>query len=277
MKNLKQILTIAMALIISFSALANNVEVIKTNGQQTSLEIDKNDIRGKGIKTDNESMIYFEQINEVSTADFEIYEKLMNKTQKHYSQLKVEFTGDENLYSLRLEKLRKRRVGADVTRAAGGVMMILGVLSGDRGLTAAGLATNAAGRIARNVNDDKTSNNQTAMLNELDQRTKAAEDKNKEAELKEAYGNENIEGLKALLDKNYDRALALANVGETSEIEDHKISAVYLKAMIAVDQNNEEQAELEYIRMTELNDEMDDVSEAKDEIARLTIEMNKLR
>jgi len=277
MKNLKQILTIAMALIISFSALANNVEVIKTNGQQTSLEIDKNDIRGKGIKTDNESMIYFEHINELSTADFELYEKLMNKTQKHYGHVKLEFTGDENLYSLRLEKLRKRRVGADVTRAAGGVMMILGVLSGDRGLTAAGLATNAAGRIARNVNDDKTSNNQTAMLNELDQRTKATEDKNKEAELKKAYGDENIEGLKALLDKNYDRALALADVGETSEIEDHKISAVYLKAMIAVDQNNEDQAEVEYNRMTELNDEMGDVSEAKDEIARLTIEMNKLR
>ena len=92
-------------------------------------------------------------------------------------------------------------------------MTILGVLSGDRGLTAAGLATNAAGRIARDVNDDKTSSTQTAMLNELDQRTKATEQENEELKLKKAYGDENIEGLKALIDKNYDRALALANVG----------------------------------------------------------------
>ena len=115
------------------------------------------------------------------------------------------------------------------------------------------------------------------MLNDLDKRTKEAEAKNEEAELKKAYGDENIEGLKALINKNYDRALALANVGETSAVEDHKISAVYLKAMIAADQNNEEQEAIEYNRMVELNSEIDDANEAKNEIAGLMKEMVALR
>lgn len=277
MKNQKQILTVLMAILISFSALADNILVIQKSGQETTFDIAKSDIKNKGIKSGDDSLLNFEDIKELSTSDFDLYEKLINKTQKNYSHLKVEFTGDANVHSLRLEKLRKKRTGADVTRAAGGVMMILGVLSGDRGLTAAGLATNAAGRIARNVNDDKTSNTQTEMLKELDERTKVAEAKNEEDDMKKAFGNENVEGLKALIDKKYDRALALANVGETSEIEDHKISAVYLKAMIASDQNNDEQAEIEYKRMVEMDSEIETIKEAKDEIKGLSRKMESLR
>ena len=277
MKNQKQILTVLMAILISFSTLANDIIVVEKSGQKTSIDIASKDIRSKGIQSGEESILSFENIEQVSTSDFDLYEKLVSKTQKKYTHLKIEFTGDANEYSLRLEKLRKRRTRADVTRAAGGVMMILGVLSGDRGLTAAGLATNGAGRIARNINDDKTSNTQTAMLNELDERTKAAEAKNEEAELKKAYGDENIEGLKALINKNYDRALALANVGETSDSEDYKISAVYLKAMIAADQNNKEQEEIEYNRMAEVDSEINDANEAKNEIAGLMKEMVALR
>lgn len=277
MKNQKQILTVLMAILISFSALADNILVIQKSGQETTFDIAKSDIKNKGIKSGDDSLLNFEDIKELSTSDFDLYEKLINKTQKNYSHLKVEFTGDANVHSLRLEKLRKKRTGADVTRAAGGVMMILGVLSGDRGLTAAGLATNAAGRIARNVTDDKTSNTQTEMLKELDERTKVAEAKNEEDDMKKAFGNENVEGLKALIDKKYDRALALANVGETSEIEDHKISAVYLKAMIASDQNNDEQAEIEYKRMVEMDSEIENIKEAKDEIKGLSRKMESLR
>lgn len=277
MKNQKQILTVLIAILITFQAIADNVLVIEKSGQETTYDISKSDIKSKGINSGEESIVYFENIKEVSTSNFDLYEKLINKTQKKYTHLKVEFTGDANVHSLRLEKLRKRRTGADVTRAAGGVMMILGVLSGDRGLTAAGLATNAAGRIARNVNDDKAMDTQTAMLNDLDKRTKAAEAKVEETELKEAYGVENIEGLKALIDKKYDRALALANVGETSEIEDHKLSGVYLKAMIAADQNNQEQAEKEYNRMVEMDSEIETLKEAQDEITGLMRHLETLR
>lgn len=277
MRNQKQILTIIMAIIISFSSIANNIKVIQTNGQETSIEVDKNDIRKKGIKPGNEAMIYFENISTISTDDFDLYDMLVNKTKNRYAKVNVEYTGEGNVHSLKLEKLKKRRTGADVTRAAGGVMMILGVLSGDRGLTAAGLATNGAGRIARNINDDRTSNTQTEMLNDLDKRTKAAEQINQENELKTAYGDENVEGLKALLDHNYDRAIALANVGETSDNEDYRISAVYLKAMIAVDQNNKEQEELEYIRMVEMDAELNTIEDAKNEISDLIGKMETLR
>ena len=277
MKNQKQILTVLIAILISFQAIADNVLIIEKSGQETTCEISKSDIKSKGINSGEESIVYFENIKEVSTSNFDLYEKLVNKTQKRYNHLKVEFTGDGNVHSLRLEKLRKRRTGADVTRAAGGFMTILGVLSGNRGLTAAGLATNAAGRIARNVNDDRTSNTQTAMLNDLDKRTKAAEANIEEAEMKKAYGDENIEGLKALIDRKYDRALALANVGETSEVEDHKISAVYLKAMIAADQKNEEQEAIEYNRMVEMDSELETVKEAHDEIKGLLRHLESLR
>ena len=201
----------------------------------------------------------------------------MIKTERRYTHINLEFTGDDNVYALRLEKLRKRRAGADVARAAGGVMMILGVLSGDRGLTAAGLATNGAGRIARDINDDRTSNTQTQMLNDLDRRTKLAEQKSEEAELKRLYGEENVEGLKALIDGKHKRALALANVGETSELEDHRISAIYLKAMIATDQNNLEQQEIELKRMVELDSEISNTDEARNVIQDLMEELNALR
>lgn len=277
MKNSKQILTLIIALFISFSSIAGNIEILEKNGQQTSLRIEKNDIRNKGVKSSKEAMIYFENINSISTDNFDLYDMLVNKTQKRYTMVRVEYTGQGNVHALKLEKLEKRRTGADVTRAAGGVMMILGVLSGDRGLTAAGLATNGAGRIARDINDDRTSNTQTAMLNDLEQRTKANELENEELRLKKAYGDENIEGLKALVDKNYDRALALANVGETSQTKDHKISAIYLKAMIASDQNNAEQEAVQYKRMAEANSEIADEDAAKKEIASLMIELNSMR
>lgn len=277
MKNFKQVFTVLITILISVSSIANNIQIVEKNGQNSSIEIDRNDIKNKGIKSGNEAMIFFENIDAVSTDDFDIYEKLIGKTQKHYNDVSVNYTGKGNIHSLRLEKLKKKRTGADVARGAGGVMMILGVLSGDRGLTAAGIATNGAGRIARDINDDKTSNTQTEMLNDLEKRTRAAEAQNEEAKLKQAYGDENIEGIKALIEKNHERALALANVGETSHIEDHKISAIYLKAMIANDQNNLEQETIQYKRMVEAISEIKDEEDAKKEIASLMIELNSLR
>ena len=108
MKTRNQILSVLMTVIISFSALANNVVVIEKNGQETTLELEKNDISAKGIKSGNEAILYFENIKEVSTNSFDVYEKLVTKTQKKYKHLTVEFTGDGNIHSLRLEKLRKR-------------------------------------------------------------------------------------------------------------------------------------------------------------------------
>lgn len=277
MKTSKQIVTVVMAVITSISSIAKNIEVLEKNGQESTLDIEKNDIKNKGIASGNEAMLYYENIQKVSTDDFDLYEKLVNKTTNRYQHLDINFTGDGNAHAIRLEKLRKRRTGADATRAAGGVMMLLGVLSGDRGLTAAGVAVNGAGRIARNVNDDRTSNTQTEMLNELDERTKAAEEKNEELELKLAYGEENVEGLKALLDKNYDRAIALANVGETATKEDHRISAIYLKAMIAADQQDENTEEVQLQRMVDVDSEIEDIDQARLIIKELMNEVDALR
>ncbi len=238
---------------------------------------------GKGLKLNNGELVRYTDLSLISTDHFEAFDKIFRKTDNRYPHLKIEFTGDENAYSIQLEKLRKRRTGADVTRAAGGIMTVLGVLSGDRGLTAAGLATGAAGQIAREVNNDKTSSTQTAMLQDVDQRTTESKQKAQEPEkseedlMREEYGDENVDGLIELIDKNYEKALAYGNVGELSKDANYRLSAIWLKALIAADQDNELNADKEYARLVTFDPEIKDTTEAKKEIKILLEELEEIR
>ena len=168
-------------------------------------------------------------------------------------------------------------------------MTILGVLSGDRGLTAAGLATNAAGQIAKEVNNDRTRSTQNAMLNDLDQRTRETEAasknnnppeekaKTEEELLREEYGDENVDGVIELMDKNHAKALAYANVGELSKDANHRVAAVWLKALIAYDQGDEAAAKKEYERLLVLDPELKNEKEAQKEVVLLHEELELLR
>jgi len=209
----------------------------------------------------------------------------MNKTNKRaYQHVEIVFTGDENAYSKRLEKLKNNRTGADVARAAGGIMTIIGILSGDRSLTAVGVATNAAGRVARNINDDRTMDTQTAMLNDLDQRTKeqqaaAIEEKVESDEewMRKEYGKENVDGLIELVDGDHDKAMAYANVGELSKDANHRLSAMWLKAMIEEDRKNKEEANKYFEQLVTFDPEIKDVKEAEKEVHMLLEEVEDLR
>lgn len=196
MKTIKAF-TLVFALLINFSVIAGNIIITSQNGQRIEAQISTDQIRNKGIQTGREAITYFENITEIETSSFQVHERLQRKIERRYSHIKLEYTGQENIHELRLKKLNNRRKGADVTRAAGGIMTIIGVLSGDRSLTAAGIATNAAGHIARDINNDNTRATQNDMIRDIEKRTQALEqEKSEEDFLIDAYGKENVEGLR---------------------------------------------------------------------------------
>ena len=274
----------AVFIIFTFAMLqvnAQNVKMIEKAGESHEIAFRGSTVNNKGVKLDNGSLVRYNAIDKISTANFDAYEKLMKKAPRS-DDLTIEFTGDQNAYSMRLEELRKRRSGADVARAAGGIMTILGVISGDRGLTAAGLATNAAGQVARAVNDDNTSNTQTAMINDIDQRTREQESKQEVEEneidfMHKEYGKENVDGLIELIDGNHDKAVAYASVGELSKDANHRVASVWLKAMIEEDRDNHEAAEIQYERLVTLEPDMHDTGDVKKETKTLLKEVNQIR
>ena len=159
-------------LFIVFSLSQSNAQqlnMVEKTGTTHEITYRGSTVNSKGLKLNDGSKVGYDAIEKISTADFDAYEKLIKKTPKSEG-LTIEFTGDQNAYASRLEELRKRRSGADAARATGGMMTILGVISGNRDLTAAGLATSAAGQVARVVNEGNTSNTQTAMNNDMEQR-----------------------------------------------------------------------------------------------------------
>jgi hypothetical protein len=90
-------------------------------------------------------------------------------------------------------------------------------------------------------------------------------------------GPENVEGLIALLNKDHEKALALANVGETSKDANHRLAAVWLKAIIYADQGKNQELEKEYERLIVLDPEVDSVEDGKNWMKILLDEVNELR
>ncbi len=161
-------------------------------------------------------------------------------------------------------------------------MTIIGILAGDRSLTAAGVATNAAGRVARNINDDRTMDTQTAMLNDLDRRTREQEAIQEKVEsdeewMRNEYGKENVDGLIELVDGNHDKAMAYANVGELSDDANYRLSAMWLKAMIEEDRGMKDEAKAQFERLVTFDPEIKDVNEAEKEVKMLLEEVEYLR
>ena len=107
------------------------------------------------------------------------------------------------------------------------------------------------------------------------------QNQNKEETLEEQYrreyGNENIDAIIALLDNDHNRAIALANAGETSKDANFRLSAMYVKAIIAVDMNNQEEADKAYEKLVIFDPEVENVEQAKEETKILVEELNNLR
>ena len=276
-------LTVFVIVFLTHLAMGQNLEVLTVQGETYQIQTSTNQITNRGIKTEKGVLVAYSTLTKASTDDFDIFEKLMNKTNKRaYQNVQIEFTGDQNAYAMRLEKLKNRRTGADVARAAGGIMTIIGILAGDRSLTAAGVATNAAGRVARNINDDRTMDTQTAMLNDLDRRTREQEAIQEKVEsdeewMRKEYGKENVDGLILLVDGNHDKAMAYANVGELSDDANYRLSAMWLKAMIEEDRGLKDEAKAQFERLVTFDPEIKDVNEAEKEVKMLLEEVEYLR
>ena len=275
-------LTLVMLLICQFS-MAQIIDLVYLNGDAEQLAYRNKTATSKGIKLDNGELVKYTNLSLISTNHFEAFDKIFRKADNRYPNLKIEFTGDKSAYSYQLEKLNKRGSTANVTRAAGGVMTILGVLSGDRGLTAAGVATGAAGQIAVQENNRRTSQTRSAMMNDVEEKPEESKikdeskEKSEEDLLREEFGDENVDGLIELIDKNHEKALAYANVGELSKDANYRLCAIWLKAMIAADQENNEDIEKEFARLVTFDPEIKDAKEAKKEVEILLEEVEALR
>ena len=275
-------LTLVMLLICQFS-MAQIIDLVYLNGDAEQLVYRNKTATSKGIKLDNGELVKYTNLSLISTNHFEAFDKIFRKADNRYPNLKIEFTGDKNAYSYQLEKLNKRGSAANVTRTAGGVMTILGVLSGDRGLTAAGVATGAAGQIAVQENNKRTSQTRSAMMNDVEKKPEESKvkdeskEKSEEELLREEFGDENVDGLIALIDKNHEKALAYANVGELSKDANYRLCAIWLKAMIAADNKDTLEAKNQYERLITFDPEIKEFEDAEREVELLLQEVESIR
>ncbi len=258
---------------------AQVITVTTKDGKQQDVTYAKGTIRKAVIVLNSGQRLSYEEVAKISTDHYDAYEQAVLRTARGgYESVEVEFTGDENVYALRLQKLEQKRKSANNVRGAGGIMMLLGVLGGSRELTAAGMATYGAGDIKRDINTEKTIAAQNQAIEELQEQQKRQDEaEDLEAQWRREYGDENVDGLVALVEDNHARALAFANAGETSSDANHRWAAVWLKAVIYADQGDEEAANKEYERLVVLDPEIESVEDAAKWMDLLLMDLSDLR
>jgi len=268
-----------LIVILTTGLFAQTVNVVTKEGKEQIITYTGRTLSNTGVTLNSGDFIGYNEISYIGTDHFDAYENAMKKASKKNNQhLKVAFTGDQNLYALQLEKLEKKRTAANAARGAGGLLMIIGAISGDEDIYTIGAASYVTGTVARDINTESTISAQNdaivALQDEQNNKTEA------EAQIDEylrAYGRENVEGVIALLKMDHERALALANVGETSKDANHRVAAVWLKAIIYADQGNEKALEKEYDRLVILDPEVESIENARNWMEVLIKDLNELR
>lgn len=242
---------------------AQAITVTTQDGKSTDVIYNSGTLKKRVVVLNSGTRLEYAQIETIATDDFDAYEQAVNRTSRQANQhVTVKYTGKEDVNALRLQKLEKKRKGAGAARGAGGFMMLLGVLAGNRNLVAAGVATHGIGTIVKDRNTDKTIAAQNQAIRGLQAEQKKLKKANTlEDQYRIEYGDENVDGLIALIDNNHPRALALANAGETSNDANYRLSAVWLKAVIYADQGDREAVEKEYARLIVLDPEVSSVED----------------
>ena len=156
--------------------------------------------------------------------------------------------------------------------------MLVGAIAGDRDVYDAGRVTLAAGVVAGAVNSQRTleTQNNAIMANQNKQMSES-EAESEEQQYRREFGNENVEGLLELIDGNHDRAIAFANVAETSKDANHRVAASWLKAIIYADSGQEEELQKEYEKLVILDSEIDSVDSASKWMVILLGDLKNLR
>ncbi len=276
MKTLKNIIAIVLIAVTVVTANAQEILVKLKSGEEQTIDYKNYTINGRGIENNNGEIINYIDVASINTGNYTAYEKAFRRSQRNGAKhIKVEFTGDKSVHLEKLQKLQNKRDGAHVARGAGGLLAIIGAISGDRDLYNAGMVTYGVGTIAKDINTEKTIATQNQMLNELHQNQNKEE--SLEDQYRNEYGNENVDAIIALLDNDHNRAVALANAGETSKDANFRLSAMYVKAIIAVDMDNQEEADQAYEKLVIFDPEVADVKQAKEETKILVEELNNLR
>ena len=278
MKSLKLIIATFAFILLGIISNAQTITFQTKDGNSREIEFSNKTLGGKGIMIHPDELIEYSEIEKISTADFKTYEKISKKVSKKSNRhIKLIFTGDQNVYALQLDKLQKKRTGAHAARAAGGILAIIGAISGDRDLYAAGMVTYGVGTVAKDINTEKTMATQNKAIYDLQNNQNKPKEETEEEQYRREYGNENIDAFLALLDKEYDRALALANAGETSKDANHRLTAIWVKATIATEQQNMEVAEKEYERLVIFDPEINSIEEVGETMEIIIEEVEKMR
>lgn len=276
MKTLKNITTVLLIAVTIVTANAAEILVKLKNGEEQTINYKKYTINGRGIETNNGEILEYIKVASISTDHYDAYEKATKRARRNGGKhIKVEFTGDESVHLERLQKLQERREGAHVARGAGGVLALIGAISGNRDLYNAGMVTYGVGTVVKDINVENTIETQNEMLRELHENQQQKE--TPEQQYRREYGNESVDAIISLMDNDYERASALASAGETSKDANYRLSAMYVKAMIAVDMEDEAAAEKAYEKLVTFDPEIADVEQAKAETEYLVNELNNLR
>ena len=275
MKTLNNILLIFMLSLVATVVNAQNILVVKKNGNEYKTPYTHNTIRNQGIETESGEFIEYSKIQSVKTSDFKAYKRASKIIRRRgHQDILVEFTGDKNLYALEMDDLQEKRNNAHAARGAGGLLALIGALSGDRDLYNVGMVTYGVGTIAKDINTENTLETQNDAIIALQNQAKQ---QSEEENLRKEYGNENVNAVIALIEFDYKRAKALASAGETSKDANHRLSAMYIQALIAVDMNDEVSAKNAFEKLVDSDPEIDDQEMAAVEIEALSEKLNGYR
>ena len=276
---IRKLSTLFIALLVGVAADAATITVAMKNGSERELSYSKSVLKKKGVRPASGGVIDFGEISAISTADFDAYERAVNVTGKaRATHVTVRYTGEGDVDALRLQKLERQRQGAGVARGAGGLMMLLGVLSDDDDVYAAGLVTYGAGTVAKDINTDKTFEAQNEAIANLQKKQQQREEADSlEEQFRIEYGDENVNSLIALIEGNHERALALANAAETSDDANYRFSAAWMKAIISADKGDRAAVEKEYDRLIVLDPEVSNYEDADRRMELLLKDLQELR
>lgn len=203
--------------------------------------------------------------------------KNSSKVLKAVFSLTFLFTIVINGFSQTGEKMKKGAGNGAALGALAGVIFGNGDIFSDAADGALrGAATGAAvGLISGEVEKGKNKKAEKEQQRQIELQNQ--EDKNLERQLITQFGRDNIEAYYALLDQNHARAKALSEAGELSNDANHRVVAVWIKAMVAVDQRDGESANKEFERLIVLDPIVDTKDQAKIEVDKLVLEMRKER
>ena len=170
---------------------------------------------------------------------------------------------------------------------AAGIGALLGVALGRDPIVGAvqGAALGAAGGLITNAvieGQERSDRIQAEQQRQQQQAQEVQQDsaqagQDLEREIEEAIGTDNYEGYKALRGCNHARASALAKAAATSSDEDHRITSIWLEAMIAVDQRNQEGANQFFQRIVGEDPDIDTLQQASLETDKVILDMRRER